>query len=368
MSREHVALVDVIDGLVASNKLTAEAAQGAKLALQKKAVAQPWYVRTMVGFGAWLASILVISFFAALFSNFDAAGFTVMGLLLMTGAVLVRRNSESEFLVQCALAASFAGQAMTALGLIELMKWREIEVYCWLVITINTILFFIFPDRIHRVVSVLLATGSLVILIYAQELNALIAVVGPVLAIIFVLLHENAGYLIARGHGALLRSLQNGLMIGAFGCLLLSTVYVIPELARHFEFYPRPWISTLLLGGLLLFVCQRVWPSLVGKSNKYGMGLVYGLMLVVSAAAWLAPGLLLALIVMMLGVGAGDRSMTGAGVVFFVVFVAAYFYGIEITMLEKSGTLVASGIAILVARWALLNVMTEMPATGVTND
>ena len=368
MRPDSVALGDVIDGLVASHKMTHEDAQHARLLLQKKKVVQPWYVRTMVGFGAWLASFFVIGFFTGVFAGMGSVGFIVIGLMLVAGAVSLRRVFTSDFMVQCALAGSLAGQAMAAFGLIDAMEWREIEVFCWAVIVMSTVLFVIFPDRIHRVVSVLLATGSLLVFIYAKELNALVPVVGPALAVAFVALHEHEGSLVERGHGALLRPLQNGLMLGAFGCLLLSTVYLLPELGSYFDFYPRPWISTILLGALFLYVGYRVWPPLVTKSQQYGLVLVYGLMSIVIAAAWLAPGLLLALIVVMIGAASGNRSTTGAGVAFLVVFVAAYFYGIEITMLEKAGTLVASGIAILLARWALLKVMAGSPAAETSND
>jgi len=368
MSRNSVTLADVLDGLVESHKMTHENAQHAKLLLQKKTAVQPWYVRTMVGFGAWLASFFVIGFFVGVFSGMNEIGFVVIGLLLVAGAVALRRVFTGDFMVQCALAASLAGQAMAAFGVIEVLQWREIEVFCWAVIIMSAVLFMIFPDRIHRVLSVLLALSSFVIFVYAQELNMLIPVVGPVLAVAFVVLHERGAMFIESGQGALLRPLQNGLMLGAFGCLMLSTVYVIPELAKHVEFYPRPWISTVILGGLFLYVGSRIWPPLVVKAHNQGLTLVYGLMSIVIVAAWSAPGLLLALTVVMIGAASGSRSMLGAGIAFLVVFVCAYFYGIEITLLAKAGTLIASGVAILLARWVLLKVMSESPVAGASHD
>lgn len=78
------------------------------------------------------------------------------------------------------------------------------------------------------------------------------------------------------------------------------------------------------------------------------------MMVLVIASSWAAPGLLLALIVAMLGTAAGNKSFTGAGIAFLALFIAAYFYGIETTMLTKSYTLVGSGAAVLLARWVLL--------------
>ena len=89
---------------------------------------------------------------------------------------------------------------------------------------------------------------------------------------------------------------------------------------------------------------------------------LFGLLLVVIGCAWLAPGLLLALIVILLGASSGQRSVIGAGLGFLVIFIAAYFYGIQITMLQKSATLVATGIVILLARWIILRIVPEASA------
>ena len=87
------------------------------------------------------------------------------------------------------------------------------------------------------------------------------------------------------------------------------------------------------------------------------MPVLYALMLAVIAGAWNAPGLLLAMIVVMLGARAGHRTFAGAGIAFLAIFIAAYFYGIEMTMLTKSITMVATGSAVLLARWLILKVV-----------
>jgi len=367
VSGNSVTLIDVIDGLVESHKMTHTNAQHAKLMLQEKAAVQPWYVRTMVGFGAWLASLLLVGFFVGLFPGMYEVGFIVVGLVLVAGAVFFRRISDGDFIVQSTLAVSLAGQAMAAFGLLGVFEWDATEPVLIAIIIMSAVLFIIFPDRIHRVLSVLLAVGSFASLLYAQELNALIPVVGPAIAVAFVVLYERQAVIIESGWGALLRPLQDGLVVGAFGCLMLSTVYVLPEITSY-SFYPRPWISTLLLGGLFLYVGSRIWPPLVENARTPGLVLVYGLMLTVVLAAWSAPGLLLALIVVMVGTASGNRSMVGTGVVFLVVFVSAYFYGIQLTMLAKSGSLIASGVAILLVRWALLKVMVKSAGEEASYD
>jgi hypothetical protein len=212
----------------------------------------------------------------------------------------------------------------------------------------------------------LFAASAMIALIYAFKLNALVPVLGPLFAAALVLAYRNRAAMTAAGYGEFASPLENGLMLSAFGCLLLSTIYLLPELGTDFVFYPRPWISTILLGALFLYVGYRVWPALLSAGNGAGKGaaaIVYALMIALIVTAWPMPGLLLALIVVMLGTASGHRTFVGAGIVFLVVFVAAYFYGIEVSMLTKSITLVSSGVAVLVARWLLLRVV-GAPAHG----
>lgn len=356
VSLESIARQLESEGLVSEDKFT----QAAALIARLRAV-QPWYIRAMVGFGAWLASLLLIGFVAGF--SFAVGGVTLVGLVLIVTAVWLHRQSDNDFLVQATLAASLAGQGLLAWGVADLMVGDTFKIGCSIVFVQSTLLFFLFPDRIHRVVMVLFATSAMTAWVYAFKLNAVVPVLGPVFAAVLVLIYQNRPALAGAGHGHYARSLETGLMLSAFGSLLLSTIYLLPELGSGFDFYPRPWISTILLGALFLYVGYRTSPVLLDGTGKGASAIVYGLMIAVIVTAWPMPGLLLALIVVILGAANGHRTFIGAGIVFFVVFVSAYFYGIEVSMLTKSIALVSSGVAILIARWLLLRIM-GVPAHG----
>jgi len=143
--------------------------------------------------------------------------------------------------------------------------------------------------------------------------------------------------------------------MSALGCLMLSTLYVLPRDAENFTFYPRPWISTLLLGALLCYVQRDIWSAMFGDPKGKAAMAAYGVTAIVILASLPAPGLTLALLVMALGLVHGSPMYAGTGVVFLVVFTGGYFYGIDTTMLTKSVTLAGTGVAILFARRALLD-------------
>ena len=362
MSRERVKLQQVVDGLRSEGLLPENSDDTVADFFESLHETQPWYIRTMVGFGAWLASLLLIGFVGSIGFAADA-GFVIVGALFVGAAIFARMKLENDFVVQSALASSLAGQALFAYGVVEISGGNDFEPVLSIVIILNGILFFVFPDRTHRVLSILIASSSLGLLLYAWEFNAIVPVLGPVFAAAMVFFYTRQGAIIGGGKGDLIRPLVIGLMLTACGFLLLSTVYILPELSWEFAFYPRPWISTILLGVLLLYTGTQVWPQIGAGGGFSEMTIFYGLLIVITVSAWAIPGLLLALIVIMLGTTSGNRVFIGAGITFLVVFIATYFYGIQVSMLTKSISLVTTGAAVLAARWLLLQV-TAGPVEG----
>jgi hypothetical protein len=366
MTPDKVSLQQVIDGLRSEGLLPADADDTVANFIQNLQEVQPWFIRAMVGVGAWLASLLLIGFVASI--GFAAkSGFVIVGVLFIGGAILLRIKSRNDFLVQSALATSLAGQAVLAYGIAEVSgnDGKDLfEIMLSIVIVLNVVLFFVFPDRVHRVLSILITATSLGTLVYFWELNVLVPILGPVCAATMMYFYQRQAVFIERGKGQLIRPLVTGLMLAAFGFLLLSTVYLLPELNADFMFYPRPWISTLLLGVLFLYIGTQVWPQLASGMGTQARVIFYGLLLAIIAAAWAIPGLLLALIVTMLGAASGNRMFTGSGIAFLALFIAAYFYGVELSMLTKSIALVTTGATVLLARWLLLRLATGQDEGG----
>jgi uncharacterized membrane protein len=112
-----------------------------------------------------------------------------------------------------------------------------------------------------------------------------------------------------------------------------------------------------MLGAMLIYVLSKAWADLLAGMPVARLYSIVAIVVLIIAASWLAPGLVLSLIVIVLGSHTGHRSMIGAGIAFFAVFLATYFYGIQVSMLEKSITLVSSGVAVLFARWFLLRLI-----------
>jgi hypothetical protein len=354
MSGARKPVWDVLAGLSRENLLAADWEQDAAAALEALDESQPWYVRTMVGFGAWLASLFLISFVVGVSVVATDGGYVILGLIFMVAATVLRRRVDADFANQMTLATSLAGQALFVYGIADLGDFDDLEVPLLALIVLNVILVAVFPDRIHRFLSTVGIVTAVVGLAYLWELNGLVPVVGPVLAAALVAMNDNEAMFVVKGGDEVLRPVMAGTMISAFGCLLLSTVYLFPEIARQLSIYPRPWISTVMLGAVLLFVERRIWTRVFGSASGAPALIAYVLTVALIVAALPAPGLILALVVIALGTAQGSPGYTGAGLAFLALFTGAYFYGIEVSMLIKSASLIATGAVILVSRWCLL--------------
>ena len=196
MTRERVELQQVLDGLRSEGLLPEGSDDTVSAFLKSLHESQPWYIRMMVGFGAWLASLLLIGFVGSIGFAADA-GFVIVGILFIGGAIFVRAKLENDFVVQSALASSLAGQALFAYGVVEISGGNDFESMLSIVIVLNGILFFVFPDRIHRVLSILIAMGSFGFLLYSWRFNAIVPIMGPLVATAMVIFYQRQGVIIA---------------------------------------------------------------------------------------------------------------------------------------------------------------------------
>lgn len=354
MIRAH-ATMDQVFGTLAEEGLVSPDWAAEILAETDLGPPQPWYVRAMVGFGAWIGSLMLIIAIVGASVATTGGGYFALGLLFILAAVVGRRATNSDFTRQATIATSLAGQGLLAGGIASAGSFGDFDSAIVTLILTNTLLIRIFPDRTHRFLSVLFIVSSLVTLVYLHEAQAILPLFGPLLALGVVALMEAETRIVSRGLDEILTPVTAGMLMSALGCLMLSTLYVLPELVESFTFYPRPWISTLLLGALLLYVQRDIWSAMFGDPTGSAAMAAYGVTAVVIVAALPAPGLILALLVIALGLVHGNPMYAGAGVVFLVVFTGGYFYGIDTTMFTKSVTLVGTGGAILLARRALIS-------------
>jgi len=76
--------------------------------------------------------------------------------------------------------------------------------------------------------------------------------------------------------------------------------------------------------------------------------------LILALATLKAPGIGPAAALLVIGFANGNRILAGLGIIAMLGYLSHYYYSLQITLLEKSAVLAATGVALLAARLALL--------------
>lgn len=334
-------LRQVFDQLVSEGKLAPEDERRVRSALAQQEQGTPWFVKAMIGGGAWVATLLFLVFLG-LFGAFNSAGaLIVFGAVMLGAAALLRRVGEGAFPVQCALALSLVGQGCLVIAVVEGGGGEIAAAAVLLVISCAWIV--VFPDGVHRFLSTIAAAGSVLFLLYKVQLDVAISLGYAIIAAALV-----AAWLLPvriEGRWSELRSpVGHGLAVSVLLAILPDSIGV--REAGH------ALVGSAILALTVVVVELRVLRQVRGRLDAVAWGTVVGTLLVAAMTAQV-PGLLAALVVMLLGVHRREPLLLGEGVVAFVFFVGWYYYALELTLLQKSIALVVSGGVLLAGAWFL---------------
>ena len=316
----------------------------------------PWYVRVMLGIAGWFAAFFLLGFIAVALSwvvENEAASVVVGLLLVAVSGWGMRRLGEHDFFEQAALAFSFTGQALFAFGLFELFEFEIEEVAVWLVLALfQAALAWLMPSSIHRAWSAFAAAWALAIALFNASLAILAA---PLLLLGTAVLWLNSWRFPERlratracGYGLALAlaTTAHQALGGPSGLGLHGSGALDSDLPA--------WLGSVLTGAVLLWLvhelCRRVQPGLDTSLRVLALLGAAGIALLSAAVGGLAAGVSL----LLLGFHAGNRLLTGLGVLALLVFLSHYYYTMDTTLLVKSAWLGLSGIVLLAIRWLLL--------------
>jgi len=310
----------------------------------------PWYVRAMLGIAAWLAAVFLLAFLgiglSGVLRNATAAIAIGAGICGVAIAAL-RLVPANVFVVQLAVAASLAGQGLIAFGLLDHGSWRNAGP--WLAIAaFEVVLIALAPDYLHRVLSTLAAAVAM-----RMALGALgwATLYPALLAAVFVA--TQGIELRSPARGALWAPVATGLVLALL--LLVPSTLVWNELggvrgALQLAGVPR-WLGTAALAVVfvaaitrLLIEARVAWTSLTGMS-----ALLAGLVVVL--VAWPIPGVIVALLVLLLAFAAGQRVLMGLAILALLAALGHYYYSMQSTLLVKAAALFAIGVLLVGARF-----------------
>lgn len=326
----------------------------------------PWYVQCLLGLSAWLATLLLLVFVA--FSGFVTSeeGALVAGLALCAAGVAVLRSDAGPFWRQCGTAMAFTGQILLIYGLSSSTSFTSA---CFFVLLMAAAIYALGPDVILRFLSGLLIAAAGAALIWrglAPELMRddlldawlyfdpdragfvwlPIAVIGAwATAVILTWSHRVGGK-----RGQALQPLAWALLLSVQGMVWLAGGIS----AQHL---PAMWQANvqgtlLVVAGALLPAASAMavlWP----RRHVLTAGVVWGvpLALLVLALFWLpSPGVGFALAWLLLGFGLNQLRLVIFGVLSLLIYLAVYYYQLNVPLLQKAMWLGGAALLLFVLR------------------
>ena len=328
----------------------------------------PWPVRAMLGAAGWIGAIFLLAFagaaYAAIFRS--AQGAIPMGVLCCMAAFgIFAGMPHNEFLEQFGFAVSLAGQAMLMYGFFEVVGGHnEIPAGAFLLMALTeAVLAIAVPNYIHRVFTTIAANFCLFIAAVSLGGGGFATAVAAVGASLIWLdqvrmagrpgVWEPLGY----GFAIALLHLDGSLM---FGTELWSFLIPRGSLAHTFPF----WIGPAAEGLVFIYVAWELRERVHVKfDSPGGIGIVAASVLL-ACFGLAAPGIMAAILVLVLAFANGNRVLMGLGILSFAGYLSHFYYQLSSTLLVKSAVLAATGAALLGVRWAITRFF---PAEDLTN-
>jgi len=326
----------------------------------RSAAATPWYVRVLIGFGAWLAACFLIGFFGLALGLRDETVLFALGIILCGVTAGLRRVSSQIFLSQLCLAFCLTGQVLFLVGLADLTDSESATALG--VLLLELALLFLYPDRILRFLATAGAALALLFLAYQPRILALVdlTLVGFAALLHLLFLHQAR---LQRGRQATLLSPVSFALAIVFLGTLLGRCFV--HLGREFrlEGTESPLaILTLGLAIVTMYTAARVLQE-VGIEVSGIAGVTLFASLGLTALLTLnTPGVIAAAGVLALAFHRRSVVMLGLGVVFLIGFGVLYYYDLSLSLLAKSGALLGSGLLLLGLRLFILRRFPAAPA------
>lgn len=329
----------VLDRLIAEQALAPNTAGQIveRLNIPTEADDTPWYIRGLIGLSGWFAAFFFVgALFVLDLANANIAAI-VTGLVLCGLAIgLERRWGASVFAGQLALALSLAGQLLFIFGLAE--ETDSMGLTALLTVLLEAGLIALYPDKLHRFLSTLVACGAVTLWLVEIEVESLVYLFIILLAVSAVQLWQHESFLAARRSTALSRPIAYGLTVALFGLL---NIFLVDGMGlAHW------WLPGVALVALLVLVVYQLLVYYQVDPLRQGWWLLAGPLLLI-IPAYQTPGIPAAFLMLLLGFQRGNRLLTGLAALFLGVFLIIYYYSLDLSLLTKSFVLMGTGLVLL---------------------
>jgi len=320
----------------------------------------PIYLQGLVGLGGIFFSLFFIGFLFAIGLIEQEKSLLFWGLIFIGAAIFIHQSVQTQdennlifnFLLQTSFSFMAAGKIAFVIGCLILFEKSVVDIQ-WLVtgaILFVTILIYpIYPvafDRTLSSLSSLMAISVSILISYDNDvawqniwLEAFFLL--QIIMVAILCTHKKVT--------KTLEPLNYAAIIAIYTQVILWTV--IPKEARLLQYFTIDFniIKMILTFALILLI---VWVA--GNANKLRQEpFIIALLGAIALGIVSSAGIILSILLLILGYAKFDRLITLSGIMLLPVFLFFYYYDLELTLMNKSAILIASGIILLMGYFYL---------------
>ena len=314
----------------------------------------PWYLAALIGVSAWIAALFFFGFFLALFDDLyrhPALAFPMGAACCAVAWLLLRVARGRDFIEQFAIATSLVGQLLIGMAFAEWGErpngddhWRLV----WLGVgSVAALMYALGRASMHRFLcGVIVAVALLCFCVIDDDATKHFAM--PLLAwAMFATWWRSAG------HDRLAVALPP--LAWALALVLLFSIWFVARAGGLFSGRIGQARDLLLIADVLvvpLLPLCAYWlvsrqPALDARARLFALAFAAGFALLL----WRAPGVSIGITLSLIGFALYRPALLAVGLLGTAAYLFDYYYHLQLTLLEKSGWLVAAGVAVLAVRW-----------------
>ena len=353
----QLSVARVLTQLAAEGLAPAGVEEQARVTLAAEvADALPWYMRAAVAVGAWVATIFLLFAIFAIAGLRDEGPATVVGVLLLVAGIALRRTATEEFVRWAAVALSLAGLGMVTFGVGGM---ADSAMYAAAVCLIaSAVLIALSDDATLRFLCTLSGGSALFVWLVGSKFpwafDAAIAVSVLCLAIVWRVRVRERSDEFTR----MLVPVGYGLAVVLFAALI-SRTFATSSMSRWTTDIGSeigalgPLAAVACTAGLLALTWKIVDEHGTSLSSPATFAALAGVV-ALGAITRDTPGIVAGVGMLMLAFDRRNRVLLGMAAIFLLVFGSFYYYSLDLTLLQKSGVLVGSGLLLLGVRSKLV--------------
>ncbi|WP_299379165.1 DUF4401 domain-containing protein [uncultured Kiloniella sp.] len=367
---KKMSAADLVNHLSNQNLITDPNGINSFIQAQQQTPDIPIYLKILSGIGAFIASICFVGFLILIevisFNNAVGALTTsVIFIVAAIGLYTVTSDDNStgkNFFLQVSFALMGTGKLLFVFATLEDFGENLLAIaLSSLLITALTYPFY----RLH-VERFMSCTGVLIVILLNILWEDELGLPTDIAFNLFILVQLiAAGCLLFHPRVlAFFQPLSQALIVSLTGSVLF--------LSSHTEFnyldnplVISPAISNILIAAALIFLI--IWAA-GGKEHIKREPIIVAMIGTILLALLSAPGILLSLGLMIFGYARHDRLFTLFGFLLLPVFLWLYYYNLDITLLQKSIILVASGGVMIAGKFYLKLRGWDRTAPQISNE